>query len=50
MQDLSNKHNKTEYLANLQSDEPFSALIELKFEEAMALQNVDQNPKRSRRW
>ena len=50
MQDLSNKHNKTEYLANLQSDEPFSALIELNFEETMAQQSVDQNPRGSRRW
>jgi len=50
VQDLSNKHKKTEYLANLQSDEPFGALIELNLEEAVAQQSVDQNPRRFRRW
>ena len=47
---MSNKHKKTEYLANQQSDEPYGALIELDFEEAVAQQSVDQNPRRSRRW
>jgi len=50
VEDLSNKHNKMEYLANQRSDEPFSALIELDFEEAVTQQSVDQNPRRSRRW
>jgi membrane-anchored protein YejM (alkaline phosphatase superfamily) len=50
VQDLSNKHKKTEFIANQQSDEPYGALIKLNFEEAVAQQSVDQNHRRPRRW